>query len=46
MSLSDITYKFRDFWSDFKKDKAGLVGIVILSLLCSPIKKQIHIGEV
>ncbi len=30
MSISDLTYKFRDFWQDYKKDKAGLVGIGIL----------------
>ena len=32
MSLSDLTYKFREFWADFRKDKAGLVGIGILAV--------------
>jgi len=32
MSISDLTYKFRDFWQDYKKDKAGLVGIGILAI--------------
>lgn len=31
MSISDFTYKFREFWADYKKDKAGLVGIGILA---------------
>ncbi len=32
MSISDFTYKFREFWQDYKKDKAGLVGIGILAI--------------
>lgn len=31
MQLKDITYKFKEFWQEFKKDKAGLVGIGILA---------------
>lgn len=31
MQLKDITYKFKEFWLEFKKDKAGLVGIGILA---------------
>ena len=30
MSISDFTYKFREFWADYKKDKTGLIGIGIL----------------
>ena len=32
MSIADFTYKFREFWADYKKDKAGLVGIGILAI--------------
>lgn len=33
MSLKDVTYRFKEFWGDFKREKSGLVGLGIL-LLC------------
>lgn len=33
MSLKDVTYRFKEFWGDFRREKSGLIGLGIL-LLC------------
>lgn len=30
MTLSDIKYRLNEFWSEFKKEKSGLIGLAIL----------------
>jgi peptide/nickel transport system permease protein len=32
MSIKDFGFWFRDFWSDFKKEKSGLVGLGIIAV--------------
>lgn len=33
MSMKDVAYRFKEFWGDFRREKAGLLGLGIL-LLC------------
>ncbi len=42
MKLMDVTYRFREFWEEFRKEKNGLVGlgilgIAMLAVLAEPI---------
>jgi len=32
MKINDFKYKFREFWNEFKKDKAGIFGLILIVL--------------
>jgi len=32
MSMKDVAYRFKEFWNDFRREKAGLIGLAILAL--------------